>query len=104
MAELDSMIRVVLLNTGSETMAEDDETATARYIAGNVSTQLMLKVIIEIISTMADDPDKYRAGLKKKVLELADSMPLAEMGPGARNEGTYFRARDDRQIVDQLQT
>ena len=72
MAELDSVIRAVLLNTGSETMAEDDETATARYIAGNVSTQLMLKVIIEIISTMADDPDKYRAGLKRKVLELAD--------------------------------
>ena len=56
MAELDTMIRAVSLDTGSETMAEDDETATARYIAGNVSTQLMLKVIIEIISTMADDP------------------------------------------------
>ena len=45
-------------------MAEDDETGTARYIAGNISTHLMLKTIVEIISTMADDPDKYRAGLK----------------------------------------
>jgi hypothetical protein len=62
-------------------MAEDEETATARYIASNVSTQLMLKTIIEIISTMADDPDKYRADLKKKLLEVADSMPLAEEMP-----------------------
>ena len=62
-------------------MAEDEETATARYIANNVSTQLMLKAIIEIISTMADDPDKYRAGLRVKLLELADMMPLAVMPP-----------------------
>ena len=100
MAELDSMIRVVLLNTGSETMAEDDETATARYIAGNVSTQLMLKVIIEIISTMADDPDKYRAGLKKKVLELADSMPLAEMDPARETKVRTFV----RETIDKLLT
>src|SRR5450631_3875285 len=46
-----------VLHTRSETMAEDDETATARYIAGNISTQLMLKTIVEIIGTMADDPD-----------------------------------------------
>jgi len=62
-------------------MAEDEETATARYIANNVSTLLMLKAIIEIISTMADDPDKYRAGLRVKLLELADMMPLAAMPP-----------------------
>jgi hypothetical protein len=36
-------------------MAEDEETASARYIAGNISTQLMLKTLFEIISTMADD-------------------------------------------------
>jgi len=29
-------------------MAEDEETATARYIASNVSTQLMLKTMFEI--------------------------------------------------------
>src|SRR5450755_3877653 len=46
-----------VLHTRSETMAEDDETATARYIAGNISTQLMLKTVVEIIGTMADDPD-----------------------------------------------
>ena len=100
MAELDTMIRAVLLNTGSETMAEDDETATARYIAGNVSTQLMLKVIIEIISTMADDPDKYRAGLKKKVLELAASMPLAEMDPARETKVRTFV----RETIDNLLT
>jgi hypothetical protein len=47
-------------------MAEDEETATARYVASNISTQLMLKTIIEIISTMSDDPDKYRTRLKAK--------------------------------------
>src|SRR5216683_2423700 len=40
-------------------MAEDEETATARYIAANVSAQLLLKTIIEIICTMTDDPDNY---------------------------------------------
>ena len=58
-------------------MAEDEETATARYI----STQLMLKTLFEIISTMADDQDKYRARLKAKLFEAADTMPLAEMTP-----------------------
>ena len=53
--------------------------ATARYIAGNVSTQLMLKTLFEIIATMADDPDKYRSDMRKKLLELADTMSLAPM-------------------------
>ena len=48
-------------------MAEDEETATARYIAGYVSTQLMLKTMFEIIATMADDPDAYRSGMRKEV-------------------------------------
>jgi hypothetical protein len=100
LAELDSVIRAVLLNTGSETMAEDDETATARYIAGNVSTQLMLKVIIEIISTMADDPDRYRAGPNRKVVELADSMPLAEMDPARETKVRTFV----RETIDKLLT
>ncbi len=39
-------------------MAEDKETATARYIASHVSTQLMLKTMIEIV-TMTDSPDEY---------------------------------------------
>ena len=42
-------------------MAEDEERATPQYIAANISTQLMLKTIVEIVSTMADDPYKYRA-------------------------------------------
>jgi hypothetical protein len=60
-------------------MAEDEETATARYIPSNVSTQLMLKTLFEVIATMADDPDKYRSGMRKKLLELADTMPLSRM-------------------------
>ena len=59
--------------------------ATARYIAGNVSTQLMLKTLFEIIATMADDPDKYRSDVRKKLLELADTMPLAPM-PATREK------------------
>jgi len=66
-------------------MAEDEETATARYIASNVSTQLMLKTLFEIVATMADDPDKYRSDVRKKLLELADTMPLAPM-PAAREK------------------
>ena len=71
-------------------MAEDEETATARYIANNVSTQLMLKAIIEIISTMADDPDKYRASLRVKLLELADTMPLTAMAPTREDKVRAF--------------
>jgi hypothetical protein len=37
-----------------QTTAENEETATARYIAGHVSTQLMLKTLFEIIATMAE--------------------------------------------------
>ena len=60
-------------------MAEDEETATARCIASNVSTQLMLKKLFEMIATMADDPDKYRSNMRTKLLVLADTMPLAPM-------------------------
>ena len=60
-------------------MAEDEETATARYIASNVSTQLMLKTMFEIITAMADDPDGYRSDIRTKLLEVADTMPLAPM-------------------------
>ena len=60
-------------------MAEDEETATARYIASNISTQLMLKTLFEVIATMADDPDSYRSRMRKKLLELADTIPLSPM-------------------------
>jgi hypothetical protein len=73
-----------------KTMEEDEETATARYIASNISTQLMLKTIIEIISTMSDDPDKYRARLKAKLFELADTMPLAPMTPTREDKVRAF--------------
>jgi len=81
-------------------MVEDDETATARYVASNISTQLMLKAIVEIISAMADDPDKYRAGLKKKLLEMADTVPLAPMSPMRQEKVRAFV----RETVDTLTT
>jgi hypothetical protein len=73
-------------------MAEDEETATARYIASNVSNQLMLKTLFEIIATMADDPDSYRSGMRKKLLELAlaDTMPLAPMVPTREKQVRAF--------------
>ena len=82
-------------------MAEDEETATARYIASNVSTQLMLKTMFEIIATMADDPDGYRSDMRTKLLEIADTMPLAPMAAGARKEGPSLRQGDGRHSVDQ---
>ena len=39
---------------------------------------------------MADDPDKYRAGLKLKLLELADTMPLAAMAPTREDKVRAF--------------
>jgi hypothetical protein len=79
-------------------MAEDEETATARYIAGNISTQLMLKTLFEILSTMADDPDKYRARLKAKLFEAADTTPLAEMAP-AREDMVRAFVRETINVV-----
>jgi hypothetical protein len=60
-------------------MPEDEETATARYIASNVSTQLMLKALFELVGTMMEDPDGYRSDIRKHLLEIADTMPLAPM-------------------------
>ena len=45
-------------------MPEDEETATARYIASNVSTQLMLKALFELIGTMMEDPDGCRSDIR----------------------------------------
>jgi hypothetical protein len=39
----------------------------------------MLKTMFEIIATMADDPDGYRWNMRTKLLEIADTMPLAPM-------------------------
>jgi hypothetical protein len=73
-----------------QTMAEDDDTATARYIASNVSTQLMLKTPFEIIVTMAGDPDRYRSGMRKKLLALADTMRLVTMATAREMEIRVF--------------
>jgi hypothetical protein len=70
-------------------MAEDEETATARYIAGNVST-LMLKTMFEIIATIADDPDGYRSDMRTKLLEIADTMPLAPMAAARERKVRAF--------------
>jgi hypothetical protein len=71
-------------------MAEDEETATACYIASNVSPQLMLKTLFKIIATMADDPDRYRSDMRKKLLELADNMPLVPMSAASEKKVRAF--------------
>ena len=71
-------------------MVEDEETATARYIASNLSTQLMLKTMFEIIATMADDPDVYRSDMRTKLLEIADTMPLAPMATARERKVRAF--------------
>lgn len=37
-------------------MAEDEETATARYIASNLSTQMMLKTMFEFWGDLCVNP------------------------------------------------
>jgi hypothetical protein len=71
-------------------MAEDEETATACHIASNISTQSMLKTLFEMIATMADDPDRYRSGMRQKLLELADSMPLSPMAAAREKQVRTF--------------
>jgi hypothetical protein len=73
-------------------MAEDEETATARYIASNVSTQLILKALFELIGTMMEDPDGYRSDIRKQLLEIADTMPLAPMA-GTRERKSALSSR-----------
>jgi hypothetical protein len=71
-------------------MAEDEETATARYIASNVSTQLMLKALFEPIGTMMEDPDGYRSDIREQLLEVADTMPLAPMAAARERKVRAF--------------
>jgi tRNA-dihydrouridine synthase len=42
---------------------------------------------------MTDDPDKYRSDMRKKLLELANSMPLAPMA-AARDKKVRGLARE----------
>jgi hypothetical protein len=73
-------------------MAEDEETTTARSIASNVSSQLMPKTMFEITATLADDPDGYRSDMRTKLLETADTMPLAPMA-AARVRASRIRLK-----------
>ena len=71
-------------------MAEDEETATARYIASNVSTQFMLKALFELVGTMMDDPDGYRSYVRNQLLEAAGTMPLAPMAAARERKVRAF--------------
>jgi hypothetical protein len=71
-------------------MAEDEETATARCIAGNVSTQLMLKSLFELIAMETNDPDGYHSAIRKQLLEIVDTMPLAPMAASREKKVRAF--------------
>jgi hypothetical protein len=50
-----------------------------------VSTQSLLKALFELIGTMTEDPAAYRLDIRKQLLEIADTMPLAPMVVHRRN-------------------
>jgi hypothetical protein len=52
----------------------------------------MLKTMFEIIATLADDPDGYRSDMRTKLLEIADTMPLAPMA-AARVRASRIRPK-----------
>ena len=55
-----------------------------------LSTQLMLKTTFEIIATMANDSDGYRSNMRTKLLEIADTMPLAPMAAARERKVRAF--------------
>jgi hypothetical protein len=63
-------------------MVEDAETTNARFIASNVSIQLMLKTVFEVIVTLAEDPERYRSDVRSELLDLADTVKLGPMPEG----------------------
>lgn len=50
----------------------------------------MLKTMLEIIATMADDPDGYRSDMRTKLLGIADTMPLAPMAEARERKVRAF--------------
>jgi hypothetical protein len=76
--------------------------ATARYIASNVSTQLMPKSMFEIIATLAEDPDGYRSDMRTKLLEIADTMPLVPMAAAReRKVGAFVKETVGNLLINQ---
>ena len=50
----------------------------------------MLETMFEIIATMADDPDGYRSDMRTKLLEIADTAPLAPMAAARERKVRAF--------------
>jgi hypothetical protein len=40
---------------------------------------MMLKALFELVGGMMEDPHGFRSDIRKQLLELADTMPLAPM-------------------------
>ena len=50
----------------------------------------MPKTMFEISVTPADDPDGYRSDMRTKLLEIADTMPLAPMAAARERKVRAF--------------
>lgn len=81
-------------------MAEDEETATARYIASNVSTQLMLKTMFD---HRHDGGRSVRLsfGYEGTTAGHCGYHAIGADGRGARKEGPRLRQVDGWQSVNQ---
>jgi hypothetical protein len=59
-----------------------------------------IRRLVGTFDPAARDPDHYRAGLKKQLLEMADTVPLAPMSPMREKKVRAFV----RETVDTLTT
>jgi hypothetical protein len=85
-------------------MPEDEETAMARYIAGSVSTQLMLKSLFELIAMTTDNPDEYRFGNTEAVAGDSGHHATGPDGRSAGEKSPRLRQGNGRRSVDQRAT
>jgi hypothetical protein len=80
-------------------MAEDETTVTARYLADKVATQLF-RYLFELLGSLDDDPDAFRAAAKKQSLDLATAVPLGPMSPTMEKDVRAFA----HETIDNLLT
>ena len=63
---------------------------TAQEIADKVSTQLMLRYLYEILGSLDDNPDAFRAAARTQLQELAMTVPLGPISPKMEKDVRRF--------------
>jgi hypothetical protein len=81
-------------------MAENKETATARYIAANISNQLMLKMLFELVGQIVAD-DKLRDGMKRAAVRYRGGNAARADVRLHGEEGPQIRPGERRNAADQ---